>query len=202
MELFDKAGNKLSNVQRSTFKIPQHDNANLSRNAPNDFLEDPTGTSQGGGTADAFNMLMRFDNQGCMADIFTVNVNGAPASLDCCGFVKYKPGDVEADLEITFEATHPNNFAVFNFGVIKGICGSVGVAIANGMVIDSASGYLLSGGIYNKHFTPAQLLGECYDNGVGKAAFGQNLHVYSMATDGYSRVNRDMHKNAAFALEP
>ncbi|MFD1162178.1 hypothetical protein [Hwangdonia seohaensis] len=202
LELFDQSGNLLSNISRSTFKVPQYGNASFSENAPNPLLEDPTGTAESGGTADAFKILMRFDNESCDADIFTINVNGAPASLDCCGFVNYKPGGVEADLEITFEATHPNNFAVFSFGVVKGTCGGVPEANAHGMVIDSASGYTLSSGIYSKHFTPAELLGECYDNGEGKAAFGQNLRVLTMATDGYSRVKRDAGKSAAFALEP
>lgn len=202
LELFDQSGNLLSNISRSTFKVPQYNNAGFSENAPNILLEDPTGTATGGGTADAFKVLMRFDNQSCEADIFTINVNGSPASLDCCGFVNYKPDAAEADLEITFEATHPNNFAVFNFGVVKGTCGLVPIANAHGMVIDSAFGYTLSGGIYSKHFTPAQLLSECYKSGEGKAAFGQNLNVYSMATDGYSRVKRDASKSAAFALEP
>ncbi|MFD1613869.1 hypothetical protein [Gelatiniphilus marinus] len=202
LELFDQSGNLLSNISRSTFKVPQYSNAGFSENAPDALLEDPTGTATGVGTADAFNILMRFDNESCDADIFTINVNGTPASLDCCGFVNYKPEGVEADLEITFEATHPNNFAVFSFGVVKGTCGGVPTANAQGMVIDSASGYTLSSGIYSKHFTPAELLGECYDNGEGKAAFGQNLRVLTMATDGHSRVKRDAGKSAAFALEP
>lgn len=203
LELFNQAGNKLSDLDRTaTFKIPKHDDASLSRNAPNDFLEDPTGNIFGG-TADAFNMLMRFDNESCFADIFTIEVNGLPASLDCCGFVNYKPSGVEADLEITFEATQPNNFAVFSFGVFKGTCGPVTIANAQGMVIGSVLNYDLDAGIYrSKKFKPSELLAECYDNGEGKAAFSQNLHVYTMATNGYSRVNRDAHKTAAFALEP
>jgi len=78
----------------------------------------------------------------------------------------------------------------------------VPVADAAGMVIDSASGYVLSGGIYDKHFTPADLLGSCYANGTGKAAFAETLSVISTATDGTFRVRNDAGKVAAFALEP
>ena len=206
LELFDKAGNLLTDIQRDIFKVPQYDNAGLSENAPDILLEDPTGNVITGGTADAYKMRMRFDNESCDADIFTINVNGVPASLDCCGFVDYKPepDGVEATLEITFEATHPNDFAVFSFGVVKGTCGAVPVANASGMVIDDASGYVLDTvtGIYSKEFTPAELLSECYEAGVGKAAFAQNLQVYTMATNGHSRVKRDAGKTAAFALEP
>jgi len=75
-------------------------------------------------------------------------------------------------------------------------------ADAAGMVIDSASGYTLSGGIYDKHFTPADLLGACYDDGNGKAAFAETLSVIAMATNGTFRVKNDAGKVAAFALEP
>ena len=197
LQLFDQAGNLLSNIPKSTFKIPEYNNADFSVNAPDGLLESPTVT-----TANAFNILMRIDNAHCSADVFTVKVNGNPASIDCCGFVSYKPGGVEADLELSFLATQPNNFAVFSFGVVKGTCGDVPVADAAGMVIDSASGYILSGGIYDKHFTPAQLLGSCYAAGTGKAAFAETLSVIAMATDGTFRVTNDAGMVAAFALEP
>lgn len=201
LELFDQAGHLLTNIPKATFKIPDYNDANFSVNAPDILLENPTVTN-----ADAYNMLMRVDNSKCDADIFTVKVNGSPASLDCCGFVSYKPNGVEADLELTFLATHPNNFAVFAFGVQRGTCYDPAMSAltnANGMVIDSANGYLLSGGIYDKHFTPAQLLGSCYNNGTGKAAFAETLSVAAMATDGTFRLSgNDKGDIAAFALEP
>lgn len=207
LELFDQAGNLLTNIPKATFKVPDYNNANFSVNAPDELLDSPTFT-----TANAFNVLMRIDNSKCNSGIYTVDVNGAPASSDCCGFVKYAPGGVEADLELTFLATHPNNFAVFSFGVDKGTCGDVPIADAGGMVIDSTYttlspivySYQLSGGIYGKHFTPAQLLGACYNEGTGKAAFAETLSVIAMATDGTFRVtaNDAPYQVAAFALEP
>jgi hypothetical protein len=198
LEIFDQAGNLLANVPKATFKVPDYSNANFSINAPDDLLEAPTVT-----TANAFNMLMRIDNAQCNADIFTVLVNGSPASSDCCGFVSYKHNGVESDLELSFLATHPNNFAMFSFDVVKGTCGDVPVADASGMVIDSASGYTLSGGVYDKHFTPSDLLGTCYQHGNGKAAFAETLYVEAMATDGtYRQKAKDKGDVAAFALEP
>jgi hypothetical protein len=198
LELFDQAGNLLTNIPKDTFKIPDYNNANFSVNAPDILLENPTLFA-----ATAFNMLMRVDNSHCNADIFTVNVNGLPASTDCCGFVSYKPNGVEADLDLSFLATHVNNFAVFNFAVARGTCGDVPVADASGMVIDDANGYVLSAGIYDKHFAPIQLLDTCYNNGTGKAAFAENLYVAAMATDGTFRlIAKDASDVAAFALEP
>jgi hypothetical protein len=149
-------------------------------------------------------MLMRIDNSACQADIFTVKVNGLPAASDCCGFVSYAPEDVEAVLDLSFQAVQPNNFAVFSFSVERGTCGDVAIADANGMVIDSAGGYTRnSSSIYDKPFTPAQLLGSCYDGGVGKAAFAETLSVAAMATDGtYRLTSKDDGRVAAFALEP
>lgn len=199
LELFDQAGNLLQNLPKANFKTPKHNDARFSENAPDKFLH-----NLAGGKADGFHMLIRIDNGQCSGDIYTVNVNGTPASSDCCGFVKYKPEGVEATLELSFKAEHPTNFAEFSFGVVKGSCGSVPIAHARGMVIDSASGYSLNTAthVYSKSFSPFQLLGECYDNGAGKAAFAETLHLISTATDGKWRVARDYYRTVAFALEP
>ena len=200
LELFDSAGNLLSNLQKSLFKAPDHSDSDTSVNAPNELLAGVTST-----TANAFKMLVRIDNSVCDSQIFTVNVNGSPASSDCCGFVNYKQAGVDADLDLSFKATHPNNFAVFSFDVNKGTCGGVPNTSALGMVIDSASDYTLgAGGVYDKHFTPAQLLLQCYLDGTGKGAFAETLSVIAMATDGTSRQSgKDApYRVAAFALEP
>ncbi|HRP33815.1 MAG TPA: hypothetical protein PKV73_18085 [Agriterribacter sp.] len=199
LELFDQGGNQLFNLPKTLFKVPDYDDPNTSVNAPNDYLFGPTFA-----TADAFRMLVRIDNSQCESQIFTVNVNKLPAASDCCGFVKYKPAGVEAELELSFLATHPNNFAVFKFDVVKGTCGDVALADATGMVIDSASGYTLSAGVYSNDFTPLQLLDACYNNGNGKAAFGETLSVIAMATDGtFRQTGKDApYRVAAFALEP
>lgn len=199
LELFDQSGTLLTNIPKTTFKVPKFDDANTSINAPDALLAGATAT-----TADAFEMLVRVDNSACNSAVFTVNVNGMPAASDCCGFVKYRPEGVEADLELSFLATHPNDFGVFSFGVSKGTCGGVPGAGASGMVIDDASGYTLAGGIYRKHFTPVQLLDSCYAGGNGKAAFAETLSVIAMATDGtYRQSGKDApYRVAAFALEP
>jgi len=199
LELFDKTGALLTNIPKATFKTPDYNNAGFSVNAPDVLLVSPTPT-----TANGYNMLMRIDNSSCQAGIFTVKVNGLPASSDCCGFVSYRPGGVEAVLDLSFKAAHPNNFAVFNFSVERGTCGDVAIADAKGMVIDSANGYIRnSSSIYDKPFTPPQLLESCYSGGIGKAAFAETLSVAAMATDGtYRLIAKDDGDVAAFALEP
>lgn len=199
VEFFDENGNQVTNIAKTNFKIPDAADADVSANAPDNRL-----LINSASTASGYKMQVRIDNSGCQAQIFTVNVNGTPAALDCCGFVHYKPEGMEADLQLSFLATHPNNFAVFSFGVTKGTCGAVTNAGAQGMVIDDASGYTLNSGIYDKHFTPVQLLDNCYHSGNGKAAFAETLSVIAMATDGTHRLStKDApYQVAAFALEP
>ncbi len=199
LEVFDQAGNLLTNVPKTTFKIPDYNSSGYSVNAPDILLDSPTLT-----TANGYNMLMRIDNSGCEAKIYTVKVNGVSASSDCCGFVAYRPGEVDAVLDLSFKAAHPNNFAVFGFSVERGACGDVPIADANGMVIDSANGYIRNNSsIYDKPFTPSQLLESCYSAGAGKAAFAEILSVAAMATDGsYRLAGKDQGDIAAFALEP
>ncbi|HWK02122.1 MAG TPA: hypothetical protein VNS58_00725 [Puia sp.] len=199
LELFNQAGALLTNLPKVTFKVPDASDPGFSVNAPDVLLAGVTPT-----TANGYNMLMRIDNSSCQADIYTVKVNGTSASSDCCGFVAYAPGGVEAVLDLSFQAEQPNNFAVFSFSVERGTCGYVAIADATGMVIDSADGYIRnSSSIYDKAFTPAQLLESCYGGGSGKAAFAEVLSVAATATDGtYRQIARDAGKVAAFALEP
>ncbi|MBN9383433.1 MAG: hypothetical protein J0H74_21935 [Chitinophagaceae bacterium] len=201
LELFDKTGALLTNIPKTTFKVPEYSNAGFSVNAPDALLDLPSPLST---VTSGFNILIRVDNSACSADIYTVLVNHTSSSPDCCGFVSYKPGGVEQPLDLTFQAAHPNNFAVFEFLVERGTCGYVDIAGASGMVIDSADGYILGGGgVYDKSFTPAQLLGTCYNSGVGKGAFAETLSVAAMATDGTYRLTaKDNGDVAAFALEP
>ncbi len=207
LELFNQAGELLTNLPRNTFKVSDVADEDNGIPAPDKLLVNPNAA-----TADAFKMLVRIDNAVCNSKIFPVNADGNPASVDCCGFVKYKhPDGSEADLDLSFLASHPNNLATFSFNVVKGTCGDVAGAGAGGVVIDSANGYLLTSGIYKKHFTPSALLGACYAGGTGKAAFAETLTVETLATNGYTRVyaydapcivGLENHCVAAFALEP
>jgi hypothetical protein len=202
LELFNQSGDLLSSLPRNTFKVSDDADEDNAIPAPDKFLLNPNTA-----VADAFKMLVRIDNAKCFSTIYPVNVDNHPATVDCCGFVSYKRDDgVEADLDLSFLATHPNNLAEFSFGVVKGTCGAVTGTEASGIVIDSADGYTLTTGMYKKHFTPAELLGTCYAGGTGKAAFAETLYVSTLATDGYQRVYvNDATPNpltAAFALEP
>lgn len=202
LELFNQSGALLSGIPKTTFQVPDFNTFSPSVNAPDALLSNPTTNG-----ADAYRMLMRIDNAACSADVYTVQVNGNPSSSNCCGFVSYKPGGQEATLDLSFLAKQPNNFAVFSFSVTRGTCSDPtmsAMANANGMVIDSANGYIRNNAsVYDKAFAPADLLGTCYEAGNGKGAFAEVLSVAAMATDGTYRLTaNDAGKVAAFALEP
>lgn len=146
-------------------------------------------------------MTYRVDNSICNAaidNITVINNDGTTTSSDTeCGFAEYKHKNSSL-VEFSFEASHPNNFATFSFGVIRGNGNACPDADTSGMVIgNSSNGYILSGGKFTKQVAVASLLGTCR-----QAAFSENLHVYALATDGSNRLNGyDDGAVAAFALE-
>jgi hypothetical protein len=197
LELFDNAGNKISNIPNNLFQVPDAISFAPSVNAPAINL-----VSNGVGVCSAFKMLMRIDNNICEAEIYKVKVNGIESSPSCCGFVKYHIND---DVELSFRAFHPTNFADFNFVVQKGTCYDPiqsGVTNARGMVIVGTKGYARDiASRYRKSFTPAQLLGTC--TAEGKAAFAEHLALAALATDGNRQLQEyNASALAAFALEP
>lgn len=196
LELFDSNGNKLSAIPKHLFQVPHYSSFAPSVDAPDINL------LLNGGNADGFKMKLRIDNSACAANVYKIKVNGTEVTSDCCGFVPYPAG---ADIEIAYRAYHPHNLATFGFNVQKGTCNDASQQAftnASGMVIGNADNYVRDiFSIYRKEFSPAQLLGVCAAG--GKAAFAEHLNVYSLATNGYGRLNYlDAAGLAAFALEP
>jgi hypothetical protein len=152
----------------------------------------------------AFRMVLRVDNNCCEAGVQPVAGPGlAPKS---CGFIEFTPG---AAATLTFRAYHPNNFATFNLSVKHGVSDPVQEASAAGRVgavlvptSDPAApvhAYSLGApGTYSETFTVATLL-----EGCTRAAFSEALHVWTLATDGYTRLSSlDDFDHDAFALTP
>lgn len=197
LELFDSNGHKITNIPNELFQIPHYNTFYPSVNAPAEYLR-----SSGSGTCNAFKMLMRIDNSKCECEIYKIEVDSTPADVSCCGFVEYKPN---SNIEVKYKAFHPQNFADFNFRIRKGTCSDStqeGLTNASGMVISNANGYTRNpSSIYEKSFTPSQLLGIC--SSEGRAAFAQRLNLYALATNGNQRISSlDASDLAAFALEP
>lgn len=200
-------------VPKSTFQVPNPDDISMSLPLSNtafssvnypDFhaadyiVNDPGNPSN----ALAFKMVFRINNDSCNAvidNITVLNSDGSTTDSDTeCGFAPYTD-KATSKVAFSFEASHPENFAVFGFGVIRGNGNPCPDANTGGMVIGSSSnGYVLSGGKYSKEVAASGLLGNC-----DQAAFSENLHVYALATNGSRRLQEyDDGDVAAFAIEP
>lgn len=160
------------------------------------------GEIDGGG----FVFYAHVDNNKCEAEIYEASVSGVPSGP--CGFIAYGPGD---DVHLSFKARHPNGFARFKFTVVRGSSGYVtvacapataGVAWANAPLVTDTpvNGFSRNASsVFAKDVDEAAMRGGC-----AKAAFGENLYVAALATNGWVRLS-GLDASAvpkAFALEP
>jgi hypothetical protein len=159
-----------------------------------------------GGKIVAFRLVLHVDNNPCEAEIHDVRVNLNTAGD--CGFIPY-PADAvpPAEATVSFLARHPNNFATFDFEIDKGSCGLVSQASASGSVAGpTVNGFTRDAASeFTKNVPVVTLLngGTCGTHCI-KAAFSETLHVYALATDGWSSLSYldDPATPKAFALEP
>lgn len=142
----------------------------------------------------AYVMDVQVDNNNVSSALPQPSINGVGAS-DNCGFLRYQPGE---QVRIAFQAEHPNDRAVFRFGVTRG---SNGLAVASTAApyIETSSAvaapYVKVAGVYAHEFDPSTLVGTCVN-----AAFAAHLNVYGKATNGYHRIGYDQSRLIAFAL--
>ncbi|MFM9828988.1 MAG: hypothetical protein ACKVOB_09645 [Sphingomonas sp.] len=135
-----------------------------------------------------YRLVIHVDNRTCFGTIDSVVV--APGNNDTkCGFLEYSPG---ASATLTFRASHPANFASFDFNVSR-VATPLPAASAGGLVDDIApNGYARLGDQFSKPLTITALLNEALPPGdmpCERAAFGESLHVYALATNGYTRLS-------------
>ena len=193
LELFDNAGN-LVNLTDSgiLLKVPTIDGPFGPGTVPTKLASSEHLILDGASKIIGFRMVLRVDNNPCQAEIYDTSVNSVTGGP--CGFISYPPG---ADAHVSFKARHPHNFARFNFTIVKGSSGYLNVACAPfdptvawtslPLVSDSpVNGYTRNpAGIFSKDVPVSNLVGTCPG---GKAAFGENLSVYALAIDGWTRL--------------
>lgn len=187
IEAFDASGSQVL-PGGSTFRF-------LNRNADGTTTRLSTAAEEAGG---AYVMRVHVDNNGTSAALPQPSIGGVSASDDC-GFLRYADGDV---VRIEYLAAHPNNHAVFGFGVTRGSNGlaaattlSPYVEVASATAPTGTSPYNKVGDYYRRDFAPSELVGTCVN-----AAFAANLSVIGKATNGYHRIGLDAHRLIAFAL--
>jgi hypothetical protein len=166
--------------------------------APTGELADGTiTTAVKPGVNHGIEFVLHIDNRHADAtiDVPMIGTKGA----DACGFLRYKPGD-STPVTISYHAVHPDNRAVFSFGITRA-ASYVPTSTVFGEEVSSTSPGTYTGngfGSFWRDFALADLLGSCTE-----AAFSINLHVYAKATNGWTRLSAlDDHAVRAFALAP
>ena len=179
-------------VAKPTYQVSEYNNIGSSQNAPDAYLHLNADAVP---KALSLKVNVRIDNAHCNADIHDAMLVETGALSSKCGFIKYT--NTGQHVQISYEASHPRNFARFSFDVIKGNNTEDTGVHASGYVLSGTSGFGLSGNVFSRNVTVAQLLGTC----PGQAAFSENLHVASLATDGSYRLDEyDDNDVNAFAL--
>jgi hypothetical protein len=171
-----------------------------------------------------FNFQMRIDNTSCYAGISNALVAGHSTDTEC-GTGTYTPGHND-QVELIFQAGHPNNFATYSFDVFKGNSGAIAEAGSAGVSANAKNAYLVATGDNSYHIVPvstinsttpinpvnpvvdmdeyykvipvSDMLGNCIT-----AAFSENLTVHATHTNGVSRLDEyDAGYIAAIAISP
>jgi hypothetical protein len=173
------AGFTVVPVDKRTFQISKQNVIDDCQDAPDGFLNPNTFNPA---FADSYKMFVRIDNAPCYALIHDAVLQDTGALAGDCGFIIYINDGQK--IGISFEASHPRNFATFSFGIVKGN-GSTPTGInPSGYVLSSAGVFTLLGGIFSNAYTVHDLLNGC----KLQAAFSENLNVWGLATDGTDRL--------------
>jgi hypothetical protein len=188
IEVFDAAG-ALVLPSPSTFQF-------ICRNAAGSDTRLSTAAEV---VAGAYVMRVHVDNNGSVGELPQPDIGGNGPNPDC-GFLRYDLGD---QVTLRFRASHPNDRAVFGFGVVRGSNGlpiasttAPYVEVAAATAPTTGASYAQQpDGFFRHDFAPGELVGACVN-----AAFAADLGVYGKAMDGWQRIGYDVRRLIAFAL--
>ncbi len=137
-------------------------------------------------------ITLHVNNQPCQASIAAPDIAGVTAD-PCCGVLRYGPG---ASVHIGWSATHPQGFASYQFGVVRGAQPVLSV----GGVVQAVP---FGTSVTVQHLLNHNLPAGCAEGGCTVAGFSENLRVHAMATNGWSRLSSyDASDVRAFVLAP
>lgn len=200
LEVFDAAGNQvLPSAGAFQFIVPRGVAGDgvtiLSRAAEASELD-----------AGGFVFTLHIDNNKCTASLDLPAI-GATSVADNCGFLRYDPTS-PTGVTLGFHAQHPNQFAEFNFRVVRGSTFlSVASALDQEVAAIAAGAYTGdSNGNFSHTFGRSLLLCGPADptSCCVNAAFAEHLYVFAKATTGWGhRISAyDAEALQAFALAP
>ena len=151
-------------------------------------------TDDDGDGKKSFIMTVHVDNNDCTAAVAKAQLSLSEAND--CGVLEYDPDDMGETVTMPYTAFHPNGFATYRFRLKRGITTlpftQTGTATLPGTFSQTATVSALTGPY------PALGLPAC-----PVAAFSEALHVWALATNGWSRLHAyDAFDHAAFVLAP
>lgn len=150
---------------------------------PDLVVDDPEDTS-----FKTFIFRLVIENRKANAFIEEPNVTPSGGLLGDCGFIRYQSTDTDVDLP--FHARQHRMFAMYRFRVIR--------KTTEKFKQKDQAGNMSS--VFNPVVSLATLLAGCSD---GEAAFSENLYVWHMAYNGWTRLSSlDASHVRAFALAP
>ena len=130
---------------------------------------------------------LTINNQMCVCSLDIPTLNGVAADPNC-GYLKYT--DKTKNVELKGVAAHPQGFATWSFGIIKGVNSFYGQSGALFPATSFALDYLQ---------TVNNMLGGC----PTVAAFAEWFYVYSTVINGVGRQSQyDASASVAFCLAP
>ncbi len=190
LELFRKTGSTMTRVDLTAEGVGLNevtDPAPLTGSTYSTMAATSDRTIKVSGNVVGYRLVLHVDNRPCFGTIDSVSV--MPGNNDTkCGFLEYAPG---ARATVVFRASHPGNFATFNFNVSR-VAAPITAASASGLVdAMTANGFTRSGDQFSNAITVTTLLNEGVvppDTPCIRAAFGQSLHVHALATNGYGQL--------------
>jgi len=194
IQFLDQNGN-LADVNSDFFRVSDSPDSNTTMEAPGAYLRQISGDA-------VFQFRMRIDNQAPAFRIAGVTLDGDDSVMTDCGFLEYSHNAQQVG--ISFEATHPQGFGLFEFNLERGRRDSVRnhflLGDARGVVTGGKPPYTLgTDGMYEATFPVSTLLLGCGN----RAAFSEVLTVAGLHTDG-THAGHFFRRSVsnAFALAP
>lgn len=138
----------------------------------------------------AFILKLQIDNHPPTAIIDEPTISPSGNVTGPCGMTTFEATDVTATLP--FQARHPRKFGIYSFTLYRSTTYLAGQA---------RSGQVGDAGVSGSFSVTANLRPDLLDS-CPAAAFSENLYIWNMAFNGWSRVGPDASSVRAFALLP
>jgi hypothetical protein len=134
-----------------------------------------------------YRLVLHIDNRVCFGTINDVTLAGLGAGA--CGFLEYDPAaDPEQTATLSFRASHPGNFAAFDFDTTR-VATHLPALSVHQLVEDTAeNGFTRLPGSDTFSKTVGVRTTLLADTECVRAAFAETLWVYALITNGYRRL--------------